>query len=257
VQRLPALGLSVLFSGCLPFAVPPARVEIGAVPGLGVAAPSAAGEAETAGESPDGEKSTPVVLRGAIHPLQMVPDLRGRAIDFGVGYMVEGVDDRDGGVWRDGPYAELGVFPFRWDLGSRDRLRAGARILGESFLRDDAGFRAGATAVASVEITGFTDGAFSSPDAVGVAYGEWGLGVFAGPSVRVGANRSAWTGTVGLSARIPLAVGVVCCADLSQIVDQRGERARKRKSTQKRRHERHRPKVRRKHPRRERRSSEI
>jgi hypothetical protein len=212
--------------------------------GFGTEPRSALGETNTRVDAPADDTAVPVVLRGAIHPFQVFPELSGRAVDFGVGYMAEGVDDRDGGVWRDGPYAELGVFPFFRDIGSRDRLRAGVRVLGESFLRDDAGFRGGATALASVEITGFADGELSSPEAIGVAYGEWGLGVFAGPSVRVGADRTAWNGTLGLSARLPLAVGVVCCADLTDLVDEHAERDRP--STEKRRLKRRRAKARRK-----------
>lgn len=206
-----ALGLP----SCVPFALPPARVEVGSVP-ADERGPilSREGEVNSSGAASGSvEGSNPTLFRAGVHPLQLLPKLAGRRVDVGTGYMIESGRQGDSAWEREGPYAEVGVYPFQAILGLGHRLRAGAVALGEYFLHDDRGYRAGVSASAAVELVGFTSRGFQLPNAVGMTYGEWGLGAFAGPGLRFGDHGEKWAGTFGVSARIPFTMGVVCCID--------------------------------------------
>lgn len=174
------------------------------------------------GGIPDGD-GTPVLLRAGVHPLQFYPSLAGRRFDVGAGYRMEN-SPRDSGWQRGGPYAEVGMYPFQSVLGASYRVRAGALALGEYFLLDDRGYRAGIGTSAAFELVGFTRGVLDTDDVTGLMWGEWGIGAFAGPGLRVGDRGETWAGTFGISARIPFMAGVVCCIDPTDHEDTAGAR---------------------------------
>lgn len=209
------LAFALVVPSCLPFAIPPSRIEMGSVPAdaRGRMLPGEGGTVQDSPASTSPATDGPAVLRIGIHPLQVVPRLAGRRIDVGAGYMAENGGQGDSAWSREGPYAEVGLYPFQAFLGGDYRLRAGAVALGEYYLRDDRGYREGLGVSAAVELFGFTSGGFQSPNAVGATYGEWAFGAFAGPGVRLGEQGEKWAGTFGISARIPLTVGVICCID--------------------------------------------
>jgi hypothetical protein len=183
-------------TGCLPFALPPLRAELGGSPSSG---PSGS-ESDVAG---------PVVSgRLGFHPLQVFRDTTSRAWDVGVGYARESSSGRTA---HHGPYAELAAYPLRGDASSGKRFRVGLMTIAQAYLDPTSPYRTSATVAGTAEIAGFSDGTFQSDDASGVARGEWGLGIFAGPSARFGGADVAWSGTVGITARVPMALGFVCC----------------------------------------------
>lgn len=218
---LPSIVLAM--PGCMPFVLPPSRVEVGTSPNQQYV-PDVSGEqghaASPAAAPGSGPQTGAVLVRAGVHPLQVVPKLAGRRVDVGVGYMLEGTSDPDLVRRREGPYVELGAFPIQARLGANSRVRAGAVAVGEYFVRDDQGYRAGIGAAGTVEVVAFSKGAFESSDGSsrgvetsGWSYGEWAIGAFAGPTVRVGNQMEQWSGTFGISARMPFAIGVACCFD--------------------------------------------
>jgi hypothetical protein len=196
----------------MPFAVPPLRAGLGA------------GTWDDSFSVPDAtdpdEPGTTVLARAGIHPLQLVPELSNRLIDIGIGYGIEAVEGGDGtSAHRTGPYFELGAFPLRGSAGTGRRWRAGVLAVGDYSVASTGPLGDGSTLLAATaELTGFSRSTFATDDTVGVAFGEWGFGLFAGPTLRMGAAQT-WSGSAGLTARIPMTLGVACCA----VPDARGE----------------------------------
>jgi len=199
--------LSTLAPSCLPFVSPPARISIG--PGARLGHVSGA-KGEPAGEPV-------VVLRGGIHPLGAIRDGDRKPFDVGVGYSYEGSSAR-GVASIHGPYVEVGTYPLAHAFNDRLAIRAGANAAVEALWKTDSGdAHLGLTAGPLVELTGSADGPFVSASrdggvVLGAATGYWAVGLFGNASVRdMGEGLSA-TYSGGISLRIPLAVGVVCCA---------------------------------------------
>lgn len=153
-----------------------------------------------------------MLLRGGVYPMQFFPALAGRRVDIGAGYRME-KGPRESEWQRQGPYAEVGMYPFQSVLSSTYRLRGGALATSELFLLDDHGDRAGFGVAAALELVGFYGGVFDTPEAIGLMYGEWGVGAFAGPGVRLADSGQRWAGTFGVSVRIPFMAGLFCCID--------------------------------------------
>jgi hypothetical protein len=200
------LGLVCAPSGCIPFALPPGQA-------------SAAGA--TTGEQPRNRASDEVggySLRGGVHPLGMIDDQQERPVDVGAGYALERAPREHGYLHAHGPYLEIDAFPVRAHMGSWT-ARVGVRTLAELLIRDDAGgwgeTGGGGTMALALDFATFADGVFATGSsdgfALGAAYGEAGVGAFAGVSHRRFRDDSYWMGSAGLSLRVPLAAGVVCC----------------------------------------------
>jgi hypothetical protein len=199
------LPLVLSASGCLPFAVPPARVETGIGTRLYTRDPS---------NGALGPQSTRV-LRGAIHPLQLRKDPANRLLDVGLGYRGEWLVAVPSPALH-GPYAELGLYPVRASLSRRLRLRWGGYASGDALLsaRQDPGF--GATLGTLLEFSGETlSGNFSRVDTdsavFGTAQGQWAVGLFASTAVREVDDDFSQSVVTGMSVRLPLVVGVACC----------------------------------------------
>jgi hypothetical protein len=191
-------------SGCLPFAVPPARVESG----IGTRLFDREEPGGTSAATPTG------VLRAGFHPTQLFDSAENRRWDVGLGYRLE---------WRlheqtpplQGPYAELGFYPLRLAVGRGTRFRWGSYTSADAVLRDGAGFGPGATLGTLIELSGTTSGTFSNADdqggVAGAAFGQWAFGMFANTSLRAIDDRVSQSMTAGMSLRVPFAAGVACC----------------------------------------------
>jgi len=200
------LPLTLWFSGCLPFAVPPSRIESGVGtrfyerdPATGVIAPKSAG-----------------VLRGAIHPTQVLGAPAERLFDVGLGYRGEWRLSEPGPALH-GPYAELGLYPLRAPLGRRTRLRWGSYASADVVLADQRAPGVGATLGTLLELSGESaGGSFSHVDedsaVFGAAQGQWAVGLFANTALREVNDDFSQSVVTGMSLRLPFVVGVACCA---------------------------------------------
>jgi hypothetical protein len=200
-----AIGLALSSSACVPFLVPPARVESGI--GTRVHPPKTP-------EGVEGSRATGV-LRAGFHPLQLVGPGAPPWADFGFGYRSEWVLD-DSEQPLHGPYAELGLYPVRSRLSNETRLRFGGYTSADALLTSAREPGYGATLGTLIEVTGFSSGAFGhsdGDDAVGgLSHGQWAVGLFANTSFRNADDRFSQTLSTGLSFRMPFVVGVACCA---------------------------------------------
>ncbi|MEO8903576.1 MAG: hypothetical protein ABI627_18810, partial [Polyangiaceae bacterium] len=205
--RVPfALMALSLLGGCFPFIVPPARVSLGAGARLGVV-PGSAPHA-----SPDF-----VALRAGLHPLDVLDGSETRMLDVGVGYQGElPAAKSTPSVY--GPYLEVGAYPEVAHVSNAITLKAGLYGTVDLLYRSgysDAGV--GGTIGGLVELTSRTDGLFASESRDGsVVYGSsagrWAVGLFSTGSVRSFSDGAYADLVIGLSARLPFAAGVVCCA---------------------------------------------
>jgi len=117
-----------------------------------------------------------------------------------------------------GPYLELGTYPEVAHLSTTLTLKAGLYGTVDLLYRSgypDAGV--GGTIGGLVELTGRSDGVFSNESRDGsVVYGSsagrWAVGLFSSGSVRSFSDGAYSDVVFGLSARVPFAAGVVCCA---------------------------------------------
>jgi hypothetical protein len=199
---LMALSLS---SGCLPFIVPPARVSLGAGARLGA----------VPGAEPHARRDF-VALRAGLHPLDVLAGSETRMVDVAVGYQGE-LPPAKSTPSVYGPYLELGVYPVAAPVSTAFRLKAG--LYGTADLLYRSGYPdvgVGGTMGALVELTARTDGVFSDNSRDGsVVYGRsagrWAVGLFGSGSLRSFSDGAYSDLVIGLSARIPFAVGVVCC----------------------------------------------
>lgn len=202
--------LAGLGSACLPFAVPPARVETGL------------GARWFEREAPSSQDSVAEVgvVRAGFHPTQLLEAPAERSWDFGLGYRAEWrIDAKPATEGRSaalqGPYAEVGVYPLRASLGSGTRLRWGGYASADAVFGEDRKFGPGATLGTLLEVTGDGAGSFTSTDSeggvTGLAYGQWALGLFAHASLRRADDRFSQSLITGLSFRLPFVAGVACC----------------------------------------------
>lgn len=206
-------GVWVVFgSGCFPFVVPPARVSVGAGP--------ATGDVERSSGSLEPRSTT--TLRAGFHPLQLMPGASKRMFDAGVGYggdLVYGhaPASYDRRTSAHGPYVEAGVYPVRLPVSSATTFRWGGRgTLDLLFLEPQNTLGYGGTLATEFEFSGDASGPFASADeesiVLGAGHGQWALGGFIGGSMRHFDGADYGGLTFGVSARIPLAFGVICCA---------------------------------------------
>jgi hypothetical protein len=205
-MRVAWVGVVCALNGCIPFALPPGQASAaGASTG---AQPKNRARDEVGGYS----------LRGGVHPLGLVAAHQERTFDIGAGYALERAPREDGYLEAHGPYLELDAFPILARTGSWT-ARVGVRTLAELLIRDDAlGWGeagGGGTVALALDFATFAQGAFAAGGkdgfAFGAAYGETGVGAFAGVSHRRFRDEAYWMGSAGLSLRVPLAAGVVCC----------------------------------------------
>jgi hypothetical protein len=193
-----------LASACLPFAVPPARVESGLGARLHDPDPP----------SVPGASTQTVALRAGFHPTQVMDAPVDRKWDVGLGYR---------GEWRlndhapplHGPYAELGFYPLRASVGRGTRLRWGSYASADAVFAESGTPGPGATLGTVFEVTGSTSGTFSRADqdtaVAGAAFGQWAFGLFASTSLREVDDRFSQSVITGMSLRVPFAAGVACC----------------------------------------------
>lgn len=198
-------GLALASAGCVPFLVPPARVESGI--GTRVHAPKTP-------EGVEGSRATGLV-RAGVHPLQLSGPGAPPWADLAFGYRSEWVLDGSERPLH-GPYAELGLYPLRPRLSRNTRLRFGGYTSADAVLTSAREPGLGGTLGTLVELTGFSSGAFGHSDGEGavggVSHGRWAVGLFVSTSFRNAERRFSQTLTTGLSLRIPFVVGIACCA---------------------------------------------
>ncbi len=198
-----ALSLS---SGCFPFIIPPARVSVGAGVRLG----------EVPGSEPHATRDF-MALRAGLHPLDVLDGSETRMVDVAIGYQGE-LPTAKSTPSVYGPYLELGTYPEVAHVSTAVTLKAGLYGTVDLLYRSlypDAG--AGGTIGGLVELTARTDGVFSNESRDGsVVYGSsagrWAVGLFSSGSVRSFSDGAYRDFVIGLSARVPFAAGVVCCA---------------------------------------------
>jgi hypothetical protein len=190
----------------MPFAVPPARIEMG--PGTVLHERNQPIDAA-------GPRNT-TVLRGGLHPTQLLDAPAARLFDVGLGYRSE---------WQlelpeqtiHGPYAELGVYPLRLSVAPRTRVRWGGYASADAVLMRDRDPGLGATFGSLLEVTGeVRNGRFAKIDSdstvVGAAQGQWAVGWFASTTLRELDDDFSQSLVTGLSVRLPFVVGLACCA---------------------------------------------
>jgi len=196
----------LLSSGCFPFIVPPARVSLGAGARLGA----------VPGAEPQATRDF-VALRAGLHPLDVLEGSETRMVDVAVGYQGE-LPTAKSSPSVYGPYLELGTYPEVLRVSTALTLKAGLYGTVDLLYRTgypDAGV--GGTIGGLVELTARTDGVFSSKSSDGSAVygssaGRWAVGLFSSGSVRSFSDGAYSDLVIGLSARVPFAAGVVCCA---------------------------------------------
>lgn len=227
---LPRCLVIALFAttGCLPFLVPPVRVRAGVG---AVHRDSAVGANQTASARTGSPDATLGEVSFGMHPLANVESHHEGAFDVGFGYRAEGVGGSRNLDWMaHGPLLEFGYYPLR---GPGHRLGVFTEL---SALRLDGAieqWRPGVTLGTSFELIGFSNGDFSATaedgSAYGFAHGQWGIGLYAAGSYRALDERSHFQATLGISLRVPLLVGIVCCAflDLSSGPSSIGTQSRK------------------------------
>ncbi len=185
--------LSLLASGCLPFALPPSRVEVG-------------GGAEAS------EARPVAVVRGSVHPLGMFRRTRERVVDAGMGY---GLITRGLGENVHGPFVMAEYFAWRRELSGERAWRLGINgggglAFSHSRGQSQRGFDL--TLGVDFEQAGFAEGAFSGNGLGAVGYGEWSFGAFAAVGTTRFSGLSLYSFVAGIQGRLPGALGLMCCA---------------------------------------------
>ncbi len=185
---MPAL-VALLASGCLPFAVPPARVEAGA--GL------------------EATETRPIAaVKASVQPLGMFAPAHRRRVDAGMGYgfITRGADSTVHGPFVSGEY-----FLWQRDIAADRAWRLG--VLGSGGLAFSGESERGYQAALGVDFeqTGFVGG-FASGNQVAVGgYGEWTFGTFASVGVMRVGGLDLYSFVVGLQGRVPGSIGAICC----------------------------------------------
>jgi hypothetical protein len=213
VKQLLAPLLS-LTTGCMGFVVPPVKLSGGVGPVAGHVERGVA----------DLEPTSVTTLRAGFHPLSLMREAPANALDAGVGYGGDLVLGHAPPTFNrratvHGPYVEGAYYPLRVRAGSAT-VRLGVRANADLLFHQPSGARGyGSTLVTELEIGGYSSGGLSGDDdgdgdgdaVLGTVLGSWSLGAFAGGSLR-SFPRSHYAGlTAGLSVRVPLIAGVVCC----------------------------------------------
>ncbi|MBX3183911.1 MAG: hypothetical protein KF915_14890 [Polyangiaceae bacterium] len=131
-----------------------------------------------------------------------------------MGYQLERSTGGDGGgVPVHGPYVALDAYLLPASPPERS-LRAGARVTGD-FLFGAGEFGGGGMLAALVEWVFYGEGSYASDGgdsfAAGVHSGELAIGAFLGVTHRVIGEQSYQGGVLGVSLRVPLLLGVICC----------------------------------------------
>jgi hypothetical protein len=205
-------------TGCMPFALPPARLSLGSGPVTGFV-PHAGSEMPL-------EVATS--FRAGVQPLDLSEGGSERPFDLGAGYVLDllsgpvargsDVPALDEHAYVQGPYVQAAYSPWRWDIGSA-WLRVGGRgDLDLLFVGDarDTGF--GGSAVLELELSQDASGPLVSEDddepgfVAGVQQGRWAFAAFAGGTLRQ-FDATGYGGlTAGVSLRLPFVAGIACCA---------------------------------------------
>ncbi|HET9956449.1 MAG TPA: hypothetical protein VFQ61_18215 [Polyangiaceae bacterium] len=197
--------LLALAPSCLPYVVPPARVSVGGA--------TQSGRVLVDGETRARPNAT--VIRAGLHPLDVAD--KELPVDVGLGYQAE-LTSVDGVPTVQGMYLEVGAYPLILPLGERVSLRAGGYGAVEGLARsslEDTGL--GGTVGGMLELTGRVSSPYAGADSdgtlhAGFARGRWAVGLFGSGSVRNFGDGGYESATVGVSVRLPLLAGVVCCA---------------------------------------------
>lgn len=212
-MRRYGLGLVLLLlvalagSGCLPFVTPPARVSLG--PALRVDPVRASSNVDS-----DAQLTS---LRAASHPLDLLDEAEGQWLDLGLGYQAEFAASDDVATVH-GPYLELGAYPLAARIGSGVTLHGGAYGTVDSLWRrgtSESGF--GGSLGLLLEASGSSASTFAGAGndgslVAGYARGRWGVGVWGSGALRDFSDGAYRAVAMGVSVRLPLLAGVVCCA---------------------------------------------
>ena len=234
LRRLAAcFVLLSLGAACIPvpYASPPIRVAVGGGRPFGATHPGTEQEANAA-----------FVLRGAVHPGQLMAGSVEQPLDLGVGYVLE--DLAGGPHHRHGPYLEGGWRLWRTPVSPRTTLRLStigmAELLVTRVPGGDQEIGGGATLGIELDLAGWaatgfttlpeahdedaaswsrhdahssggraTDDGKDNSDVIGFAFGEWAVGAYAAASVRHIANETSWLVTGGLTCRLPASLGLI------------------------------------------------
>jgi hypothetical protein len=218
-SRITVLALTAChcISGCLPCVLPPGQVAAN----VGAAAPQ---HAVDVSEPPDYDAIDPATttgeaiydLRASFNPIQLFPSQQERVFDVGLGYFIE--DDHGFATPIQGPYSQFDYYFFKrvTHVGVQ---RFGVRTAGELIYFDpssnpDFGGSFGLVA----EIGTFASGLAAAADSKGliaaVGHGELAIGAYAGLAYRALRSEGYWLPSVGIYARVPAALGVLCCFDV-------------------------------------------
>jgi hypothetical protein len=206
-----------LCAGCFPFVSPPAKLSF-----AGGATPAPITNPSGAEKKPRGVGE----FRAAVQPLGLSESLHDRRFDVGIGYVAHEAFTGDTSVFTQGPYLELDYFPWQRRKQLEHRLRFGARASADLLFANIAGqseLGFGGLVGFGFEYTGFAGATpFVAPTQandgeqdgaiIGVAHGEWSIGLFAGVGVRNVAGQTAFAGLLGLEGRLPFSAGIFCCA---------------------------------------------
>ena len=203
------IGLASAATSCLPFVTPPARLSVGPATHFD-RVPGAAREDSRSGFTE---------LRAATHPLDLVDGAENNWFDVGLGYQGElpPADNQDTPIVH-GPYLELGAYPVSARLGPSLTLRGGTYGTVSSLWRTDLPSPGvGGSLGALVEISGGTAGTFAGSGSdgsvvAGYARGRWAIGLWGSGSLHDFSDGAYRGVAAGLSVRLPLLAGVVCCA---------------------------------------------
>lgn len=170
----------VLASGCVPYALPPVRGQVGVI-------------GTTAAGSRDG-----LHAEVGVAPLQLVSSQLDRQWDVTVS---GSFDHTDRVAW--GAAVAAGPVVYQWAPPSGEALR---RVLVEAVGRwTTEGFGGGARA--TYEWSRFIDGDSAS----GRAYGEAAIGLYVETGEWSLAGDTAWVLSAGISLRSPVLAGLACC----------------------------------------------
>ena len=193
--------------GCLPFITPPARVSLGPALRVDPLPGSSSADATPAFTS----------LRAATHPLDLADAAESQWFDVGLGYQAE-LAASEAVATVHGPYLELGAYPLAARVGSGVTLRGGAYGTLDGLWRtgsSDPGL--GGSLGLLFEVSGGSSGVFSGAGGdgslvAGYARGRWGVGVWGSGALRDFSDGAYRAVAMGVSVRMPLLAGVLCCA---------------------------------------------
>lgn len=184
-------------TGCvaLPFVTPPARVS---ATFLTLDRPLPAG----------GDTAAHVEI--GVHPASVIPSVRGRRLDLGIGYGF--ISNEKSFVHA--PYIGLEARPFVYPFGKTAVVHAGSAVK-SSLLFDDTGKEAGfgGSAQLLVEMNDYVAGSFGGVDnsggIAGVGGGELGIGFHVEMFAMRYHETNVWGAGIGVDLRLPASVGIL------------------------------------------------